>query len=111
MERPPWKAYLSPEIGIRDWLAETEARSEKHPHRALVWAKDGEKDFTLPADCMHPDINYEFAVGKEINELAAIDGSQALPIDYILTFSKHPGLRAKSRELGIRVYPVSLFSE
>jgi KDO2-lipid IV(A) lauroyltransferase len=105
-----WKVYIGRKVSLTKWLGDMEARGEK-PHRALVWAKDGEKDFTLPADCMHPDINYEFAVGKEINELAAIDGSQALPIDYILTFSKHRGLRAKSRELGIRVYPVSLFSE
>jgi hypothetical protein len=50
-------------------------------------------------------------VGKEASELEAIDGSKPLPIDYILTFSKHPGLRAKASELGIRVYPVSSFSE
>jgi len=105
-----WKVYIGRKVSPVEWLGDMEARGEK-PHRALVWVKDGEKDFTLPAACMHPDINYEFAVGKEINELAAIDGSQALPIDYILTFSKHPGLRAKARELGIRVYPVSLFSE
>jgi hypothetical protein len=104
-----WKVYIGKKVSPVKWLGETEARGEK-PHRVLVWAKPHEKDFPLPAECLHPDIVHEYAVGKEVGDLEAIDGSKPLPIDYILTFSKNPGLRAKARELGIRVYPVSCFS-
>jgi hypothetical protein len=102
--------YIGKKVSPVKWLGDTEARGEK-PHRVLVWAKDSEKDLPLPAGCLHPDIIHEHAIGREVDALEAIDRAQTLPIDYILTFSKHPGLRAGARELGIRVYPVSYFSE
>lgn len=105
-----WKMYIGKKFSPVKWFGDIEARGAK-PHRALVWAKDCEKDFPLPPACLHPDIIHEYAVGKEVDSLESIELSQTLPIDYILTFSKHPGLRAKANELGIRVYPVSLFSE
>lgn len=105
-----WKLYIGKKVSPVKWLGDMEAQGEK-PHRVLVWAKDSEKDLPLPAGCLHPDINHEHAIGKEVNDLEAIDRAQTLPIDYILTFSKHPGLRTKARELGIRVHSVSHFSE
>jgi KDO2-lipid IV(A) lauroyltransferase len=105
-----WKVYIGRKVSPVKWLGDMEAHGEK-PHRVLVWAKPHEKDFPLPAECLHPDIVHEYALGKEVGDLEGIDRSKSLPIDYILTFSKHPGLRMKARELGIRVYPVSHFLE
>ncbi len=105
-----WKVYIGEAFSPVKWLDDIQTRGEK-PHRVLVWAQDGEKDLPLPQSCLHPDIMHEYAVGKEVNELEKIDRLQALPIDYILTFSEHPGLSGKARELGIQVYPVSDFSE
>lgn len=105
-----WKLYIGKKASPVKWLENKVVRGEK-PHRVLVWAKDSEKHLPLPVGCSHPDIIHEFAVDKEVAALESIDRARALPIDYILTFSKHPGLRIKARELGIRVYPVSYFSE
>lgn len=105
-----WKVYIGKKTSPVKWLGDMEARGEQ-PHRVLVWAKAGEKDMPLPPACLHPDIIHEHAIGQEVDGLEAINASQALPIDYILTFSKHPGLREKARALGIRIYPVSWFSE
>ena len=105
-----WKLNIGKRATPVKWLGDPESRGNK-PHRALIWAKESEKDLPLPPACLHPDIVHEYAVGKAVDALEAIDKSQTLPVDYILTFSKHPGLREKARELGIRVYPVSYFSE
>lgn len=105
-----WKMYIGKRATPVKWLGSPDARGEK-PHRALIWVNDSERDLPLPPACLHPDILHEYAVGKGVDALEAIDLSQTLPVDYILTFSKHPGLREKARELGIRVYPVSYFSE
>lgn len=105
-----WKVYIWKQFSPVKWLDDTEARGEK-PHRVLIWANDSERDLPIPQACLHPDIIHEYAVGKEVDALKEIDDSQTLPIDYILTFSEHPGLSEKARELGIQVYPVSYFSE
>ncbi len=104
-----WKLYIGKKATPVKWLGDPGVRGEK-PHRILIWAKESEKDLPLPPACLHPDIVHEYAVGKAVDALEAINKSQTLPVDYILTFSKHPGLREKARELGIRVYPVSYFS-
>ncbi len=105
-----WKVYIWDKISPVKWLDDSAERGEK-PHRVLIWAKDSERDLPIPQACLHPDIIHEYAVGKEVDTLEEIDGSQTLPVDYILTFSEHPGLSEKARELGIPIYPVSYFSE
>jgi hypothetical protein len=65
----------------------------------------------LPPSCLHGDISYEKAVGKEPCDLEVIDAGAALPIDYILVFSKNTGLRTRAMELGIPMFLVSQFSE
>ncbi len=105
-----WKIYIGAWGNPTAWLGDHEARGEK-PHRVLVWALEDEKDSPLPSTCLHPDIIHEYAIGEGVNRLEVIDDSQTLPIDYILTFSEHPDLEKKARELGIPVYSVSLFSE
>lgn len=104
-----WKVYINRSMTPVEWLGDADARASK-PHRALIWAKDEEKDKTLPASCLHGDIAYEKVVGKEPCDLEAIDAAVALPIDYILVFSKNPGLRERAKSLGIPVFPVSNFS-
>lgn len=105
-----WKVYLRQSVPPSEWLGGTAERGEK-PHRALVWVTEAEKDLRLPASCIHPDIGYEFAVGQEVSGLEAIDRAKTLPIDFILTFSGNADLSRRARELGIPVFPVSLFSE
>lgn len=105
-----WKIYIGSWGAPMKWIGDPDARGSK-PHRVLVWAKEDEKDAPLPPGCLHPDIIHEYAIGKEADLLEAIEKSQALPIDYILIFSEHPGLRAKARELGIPIHSVSEFSE
>lgn len=105
-----WKVYIGRITSPRKWIGDEDARGAK-PHRALIWAKESEKDLPLPASCLHGDIHYEKAVGKDPSDLEAIDAKAALPIDYILAFSKNKGLRARARELGIPVFSVSHFSE
>jgi hypothetical protein len=105
-----WKIYIGEWTTPGKWLGDPEARGGQ-PHRVLVWAKESERDTPLPPSCLHPDIIHEYAIGREPDMLCAIDKSRDLPIDYILTFSEHRGLRAKARSLGIPIYPVSTFSE
>ncbi|QTN33447.1 hypothetical protein HZ994_14350 [Akkermansiaceae bacterium] len=105
-----WKVYINKSMTPQQWLGDSDARGSK-PHRALVWAKDSEKDKPLPASCLHGDIRYEWALGKEPCDLDAIDAAADLPIDFILVLSKSPGLRERAKALGIPVFPVSYFSE
>jgi KDO2-lipid IV(A) lauroyltransferase len=105
-----WKIYAGGWGSPVKWIGDPEARGSK-PHRVLVWAKESEKDLPLPPGCLHPDIIHEYAIAKEIETLESIDLSKPLPIDYILTFSEHPGLGAKADELGIPIHSVSTFSE
>jgi Kdo2-lipid IVA lauroyltransferase/acyltransferase len=105
-----WKVYLGKVTSPAKWLGDSDAGGAK-PHRALIWAKDSEKDLPLPPSCLHGDISYEKAVGKEPCDLEVIDAGAALPIDYILVFSKNTGLRTRAMELGIPMFLVSQFSE
>lgn len=105
-----WRLYFGPKSNPSTWIGDETARSEK-PHRALIWMKESESGEELPACCLHGDIRYERAVGKEPEDLKEIDEGQRLPIDFILCFSKDSGLKKTAKELGIPVYPVSMFSE
>jgi hypothetical protein len=105
-----WKIYLGKKTSLLSWLGDENIRGAKR-HRALIWSKDSDKDLELPSSCLHGDIDYERATGKDVDELKAIDESKNLPIDFILVFSKDTELREKARELGIPVFPVSMFSK
>jgi Kdo2-lipid IVA lauroyltransferase/acyltransferase len=105
-----WKVYFSEAVPPTKWLEKAEARG-RSPHRALVWMSEEEKDMELPAGCIHGDIVNERCVGAQPWDLENIDRSKPLPVDYILTFSDDKDLTKAAKELGIPVYPVSLFSE
>jgi KDO2-lipid IV(A) lauroyltransferase len=105
-----WKVYIGMSISPVKWIGDIAASGSK-PHRALVWANQSEKDLALPPSCVHPDIEHEFAVGKNVEQLEAIDRAKQLPVDYILTFSENTELVKRARELGIPVFPISFFSE
>jgi KDO2-lipid IV(A) lauroyltransferase len=123
-----WKTYLSPEISIRDWLDGTEARSERNPHRALVWLAGGPPEWQVPEAWWHGDVGYEFAIAAGtqapswIPESAAIhhvspsasirdfqryivriDFSEDLPLDFILTGNTDEKLRRASRREAIHL--------
>lgn len=105
-----WKVHIGRRNSPAKWIGDPSARGSK-PHRALIWAKAGEENIPLPPACMHGDIAYERIVGKDPCDLEGIDAAASLPIDYILVFSKHEGLRERAKRLGIPVLPASYFSE
>lgn len=105
-----WKVFIGKNFPPSKWIGDDDLRCSK-PLRALVWAKDREKDIPLPASCVHAEIRYEWVVGKEPCELERIEARAQLPVDFILVFSKTEGLRERAKALGIPVFPVSHFSE
>ncbi len=125
-----WKTYLSSDLSIRDWLDGAEARSDRHPHRALVWLAGGPPDWQLPEAWWHGDVGYEFAIaeGKQApswipkgatihhvpsaasirdfqQNIARIDFSASLPLDFILTANTDGKLRRASRREAIHLIP------
>lgn len=105
-----WKVYFSEAMPPTKWLGKEGARG-RQPHRALLWMKEGEENLPLPAGCLHGDIVYERYVGEEVSALEGIDRARPLPVDFILTFSGYDELRKPGKELGIPVFPVSMFGE
>ncbi len=127
-----WKTYLSPEVSIRDWLDGAEARSDKHPHRALVWLVGASTEWQLPEAWWHGDVGYEFVIvegtqapswipkGSTIHYLppaasirilqqhiARIDFSADLPLDFILTEKTDQKLRRACRREAIQLIPLA----
>jgi Kdo2-lipid IVA lauroyltransferase/acyltransferase len=105
-----WRVRVGRKSTPARWIGNADLRCSK-PLRALVWAKEGEKDSPLPASCVHPEIRYEWVVGRESCELERIEASSLLPVDFILVFSKAEGLRERAKALGIPLLQVSRFSE
>jgi KDO2-lipid IV(A) lauroyltransferase len=127
-----WKTYLSPKFGIRDWLKGTEARSDRHPHRALVWLAGGPPDWQVPEAWWHGDVGYEFviaegtqapswipegaaihhvppaaSIGNFQRHIARIDFSEDLPLDFILTGNTDEKLRRACQREAIHLIPLA----
>ena len=98
-----WKVYIGKGVSPQKWFKKPDIQGEK-PHRALIWREIGEEALTLPETAVHPDINYESVVGRSIGDLAAIDISQNLPIDFIIIFQENQRLRSAAKSLGIPVF-------
>jgi Kdo2-lipid IVA lauroyltransferase/acyltransferase len=117
-----WKTYLSPTFGIRDWLMSDDARSARHPHRALIWLPGTPPEWRIPEAWRHGDVAYQFVLGGDgpppswmpegalvhrvpparkiadfQRQIARIDTDGTLPVDFILTGNPSPLLRRASR--------------
>lgn len=124
-----WKIYLSEEKGLSGWLGSAEARSSRHPHRALVWLPACPTDWTLGETWQHPDVIYEFAkesgtstpawvpeqaivhevsamksIADQQREIARIDASAALPLDFVLAGCHDNSLRRAARREAIQFF-------
>ncbi len=127
-----WKTYLSSYFGIRDWLNGPESKSSRHPHRALVWLAGGPPEWQVPETWWHGDVGYEFAIAEGTQALswlpldatvhyvpsaasvrdfqqniARIDFSASLPLDFILTANTDEKLRRASRREAIHLIPLT----
>jgi Kdo2-lipid IVA lauroyltransferase/acyltransferase len=127
-----WKIYLSEEKGLSGWLGSAEARSSRHPHRALVWLPACPTDWTLGETWQHPDVIYEFAkesgtrtpawlpkqavvhevsamksIADQQREIARIDASAALPLDFVLAGCHDNSLRRAARREAIQFFPTA----
>ena len=91
-----WKVYISRKLPISKWLG-PDSMGEGKPHRALLWLPGTPAGWTVPEEWTHPDVIYETVT--EPRDLAEIDASAALPIDYILTCRASKALvKAAERE-------------
>lgn len=91
-----WKVYISWKHPISEWLG-PDSMGEGKPHRALLWLPGTPAGWTVPEEWTHPDVIYETVT--EPRDLAEIDASAALPIDYILTCRASKALvKAAERE-------------
>jgi Kdo2-lipid IVA lauroyltransferase/acyltransferase len=124
-----WKIYLPKGKGLLGWMGNPEARSSRHPHRSLVWLPACPPGWVLSEMWTHPDVIYEFAKEKgaatpgwlpeqatvhEVSakkripdmqdEIASIDASQVLPLDFILAGSHDTYLRRAARREAIQVF-------
>ena len=124
-----WKMYLSEEKGPSGWLGSAEARSSRHPHRALVWLPACPQDWTLSEKWQHPDVMYEFAkesgtstpawlpeqavlhevstmksISDRQREIARIDASAALPLDFVIAGCHDNSLRRAARREAIQFF-------
>jgi KDO2-lipid IV(A) lauroyltransferase len=102
-----WKVYVRPQHSIREWLGPDGGAGK--PHRALLWLANVDESWQVPEEWTYPDVVYEAALTsgrplppwlpastvvhtvkptsdrKELQAIiASIDGSAALPIDFIL---------------------------
>lgn len=124
-----WKIYPPKADGLHGWLGSAEARSSRHPHRALIWLPACPPNWTPSAKWLHPDVIYEFAkekgtatppwlpeqariheisAAKEIpdmqREIARIDRSAALPLDFVLAGCHDNSLRRAARREAIQFF-------
>lgn len=101
-----WKVYVGKSTSLTEWLGKAEVRGEK-PHRVMAWLGENEERFEIPADFLHGDAEWEFIIGRQPHELAGLDRSKPLPVDFLVTTQKSPELLRSAAELGIPVlgYP------
>ncbi len=122
-----WKVFVSSRFTIRDWLG-PEIPGESKPHRALLWLAGHDPTWRIPEEWKHQDVNYEVVLapgqaspewldGQEIihrvrpsdtyktlrGALADIDGTTALPVDYIVTRKASGNLKKAAKFLSIRL--------
>jgi KDO2-lipid IV(A) lauroyltransferase len=123
-----WKLHFRAPLTIRDWLGPGSI-TESKPHRALLWLAAAPTLEALPERWCHPAVNYEVALTTHQNPpcglpesarihqvgpaadrrslfaaLQQIDGSDALPIDFILAPKWVPGLAAAAKRLAIPIF-------
>lgn len=121
-----WRVYLSAEHPPREWLGEG-GRSGK-PHRALLWLAGTPPGWRPPGDWWHDDITYEAVLAEGAARpdwlpatmplhrvghdggraamrrlLAAIDGTAALPLDFILAHAAAGDLLKAARSESLPV--------
>lgn len=101
-----WKVYVGKTTTLTEWFNKADVRGEK-PHRVVAWLGEDEGKYEIPADFLHGDVEWEFVTGKQAHELAEIDRSKPLPMDFLVTTQTHPELLRSAAELGIPVliYP------
>lgn len=101
-----WKNSIGKSITFKKWFGAEEMRGEKH-HRVMVWYGDNEERYEIPADYIHGDVEWEFIIGKQPHELAEIERSKPLPVDFLVTSQPTPELLRAAKELGMPVlqYP------
>jgi Kdo2-lipid IVA lauroyltransferase/acyltransferase len=101
-----WKVYVGKYKDLTDWFDNEDVRGEK-PHRAMAWLGENEEKYKIPADFLHGDVEWEFVAGKQPYELAELDRSKPLPVDFLVTTQINPELLRYAAELGIPVlsYP------
>jgi KDO2-lipid IV(A) lauroyltransferase len=120
-----WKPYLRKSRDVCEWLG-AEIPPGSKPHRALLWLPDTPDGWEIPDGWTHPDVIYEvvsahagpvpprklenlqYHAGPDTQDLAnladfleKIDGSAALPIDFILTTDASKKLVKAARRLTI----------
>ncbi len=101
-----WKVYVGRGGTLTQWLEKENVRGNK-PHRAMVWLGENEERYELPADFLHGDVEWEFITGKHPQELAEIDRSKPLPVDFLVSTQINQELLRFAEELEIPVlsYP------
>jgi KDO2-lipid IV(A) lauroyltransferase len=122
-----WRVYVDADRPVCEWLGRGQVRSAK-PHRALLWLADAPSGWQVPAAWLHPDVDYELALGpgqeppawlpagvashavpragdRDVlrRVLREIDAAKPLPVDYVLGVQPSRALvKACSRE-GLRL--------
>jgi Kdo2-lipid IVA lauroyltransferase/acyltransferase len=126
-----WKIYLpkEEEKKLQVWLGSAEAHSSLHPHRALVWLPSCPLDWELNDNWQHADVVYEFAklagtatpkwlpeqaivhevsdintISETQREIARIDATAALPLDFVLAGCQDNSLRRAARREAIQFF-------
>lgn len=101
-----WKVYVGKTTTLREWFDKDEVRGEK-THRVVMWLGEHEQRHEIPADFIHGDVEWEFISGRQASELAEIDRSKPLPVDFLVTTQTDSALLGAAADLGIPVlsYP------
>lgn len=126
-----WKLYLRSFFPLKRWFGDITVKG-KTPHRALIWLAGAPSSWQPPEEWLHPDVVYEVAqtssdprptwlsdsirihrVGKNADrealqsQLADIDASDELPLDFILTPDSRNDLMEAARRESVPVIALS----
>ncbi len=109
-----WKLFIGwgRDKHLRKWLGPDDLRG-RVPHRAVLWMPGAPEGWLPPENWTHPDVPYE-VVPREVEVdledrdalqrfIADLDGSAALPIDFILGYKMSKVLRKAAYREGIRI--------
>jgi KDO2-lipid IV(A) lauroyltransferase len=119
-----WKVYAGAHGTFTQWLDGTSGLSQKR-HRALLWLMDAPPNWQIPSGWIHPDLNYEAVLPPDLEppawlpeqtrivrtgdgtpaleKIRALDESEAVPYDFILTAEASHSLLGAARQLAIPV--------